>query len=58
MAGHARHAAAYAVRAVAPIDAPEERGWQYQRLPERLRAVIFPAGGKSAATPSRAASSR
>jgi hypothetical protein len=52
MAGHARHAAAYAVRAAtyaaAPADvtpaASMERDWQYRRLPERLRSVAFPPG--------------
>jgi len=41
MAGHARHAAAYAVTAAAIATG---RGWQYRRLQERLRPVVFPAG--------------
>lgn len=45
MAGHTRHAAAYAA---APTDATAaasmERDWQYRRLPERLRSVAFPPG--------------
>jgi hypothetical protein len=56
MAAHARHAAAYAVLAVAPGEAASERHWQYQRLPEYLRAVVFPTKGQSAETPSNAAS--
>jgi hypothetical protein len=51
MAGHARHAADYAVKAAAYAagtnDAAgttaRERHWQYQRLPERLRSVALPA---------------
>ena len=47
VADHARHAAAYSVTAVAvaiPISATAatERDWQYRRLPERLRSVVFP----------------
>ena len=55
MAAHARHAADYAVLAVAPGEAVGERDWQYQRLPEGLRTAIFPTEGQSPATPSRAA---
>ena len=55
MAGHARHAADYAVKAAtyaagtndAAGTTARERDWQYQRLPERLRSVAFPAGGAS-----------
>jgi len=55
MAAHARHAAAYAVKAATyaavPTDAAAatatERDWQYRRLPEHLRPVVFPAGGDS-----------
>ena len=50
VADHARHAAAYAVKAVTAaafpndsrIAAAAERDWQYQRLPERLRQAAFP----------------
>jgi len=50
-AGHARHAAAYAVKAatytVVPTDAAAaattERDWQVRRLPEHLRSVALPA---------------
>jgi len=53
VAGHARHAAAYAVTAATnaalPTDAAAttatEREWQYRRLPEHLRPVAFPARG-------------
>jgi hypothetical protein len=51
VAGHARHAAAYAVAAATdaavPTDAAAatERDWQYRRLPEHLRPVAFPARG-------------
>ena len=49
-AGHARHAAAYAVKAAIaaaiPADAETasatERDWQCRRLPERLRPAAFP----------------
>jgi hypothetical protein len=48
VADHARHAADYALKAVASAKSPgdaavAERDWQYQRLPERLRPVIFPS---------------
>ena len=51
MAGHACHAAAYAVTpvkyAAAPKDAAgaaaKEHDWQYQHLPEHLRRVVFSA---------------
>ena len=51
VAGHAPHAANYAVKAVTyaavPTDstavASEERDWQYGRLPAHLRPVAFPA---------------
>ena len=45
MIGHARHAAAYAVKAsiAAGIPAETERAWQLQRLPEHLRAAVLPA---------------
>ena len=50
MPAHARHAAAYAVTAATNAAAPSEvatvaateRDWQYQRLPEHLRPVVFP----------------
>jgi len=45
VAGHARHAASYAVKAVkaaAESDTTTESGWQYRRLPEHLRPVVFP----------------
>ena len=38
--GHARHAATYAVAAVADVAA--ERDWQHHRLPEHLHPVAFP----------------
>jgi len=55
MAGHARHAAAYAVKAAAyaagtndtAATTAAERDWQYQRLAEHLRPLVFPAGGAS-----------
>ena len=48
--GHARHAAAYAVKAAActagtiDVDAAgaKERDWQVRHLPEHLRSVVFP----------------
>jgi hypothetical protein len=43
VAGHAHHAAAYAVTAASAT----ERDWQYRRLPEHLRPVAFPARGSS-----------
>jgi immunity protein 5 of polymorphic toxin system len=48
MSGHAPHAAAYAAKAVTHASESasafaEEREWQYQRLPEHLRPVAFPA---------------
>ena len=50
--GHARHAAAYAVTAATaaiPTDAAAatatEHDWQYRRLPEHLRPVMFPVRG-------------
>ena len=49
MTGHAPHAAAYAAKAVTYASAgsaaavAEEREWRYQRLPEHLRPVAFPA---------------
>jgi hypothetical protein len=45
VAGHARHAAAYAVKAAEFIgDAAEaESDWQGNRLPERLRPFVVPA---------------
>jgi hypothetical protein len=46
VADHARHAAAYAVKAAAAGTngnaAIAERDWQVSRLPERLRPIIFP----------------
>jgi hypothetical protein len=41
VADHARHAAAYAIKAV--VGKAEEKERQYQRLPERLRSVAYPA---------------
>ena len=46
VAGHARGAASYAVKAVKAVtgsDAATESDWQYRRLPEQLRPVVFPA---------------
>jgi hypothetical protein len=43
VAGHARHAAAYAITAAGSASAATERDWQYRRLPEHLRSVAFPA---------------
>lgn len=51
VAGHAAHAANYAVTAArspdaaVPIDSAKERDWQYRRLPKHLRPVAFPARG-------------
>ena len=46
IADHARHAAAYAIKAAAAEItsnvATAESDWQYRRLPERLRSVLFP----------------
>ncbi|MFA5786113.1 MAG: putative immunity protein [Actinomycetota bacterium] len=55
VAGHARHAATYAVtaatRAAVPVDAgvvtAKERDWQYRHLPKHLRPAAFPARGSS-----------
>jgi len=44
VAGHARHAAAYAV--IAATAAATERDWQCRRLPKHLRPIAFPARGK------------
>src|SRR6266545_8040419 len=47
MAGHARHAAAYAIKATTAAagvcgDATgAERDWQYRRLPGHLRQIVF-----------------
>ncbi|MEP7453307.1 putative immunity protein [Phyllobacterium sp. SB3] len=42
VATHAPHAAAYALKAVARESGAEvERAWQYDCLPEHLRAIIF-----------------
>jgi hypothetical protein len=54
MAGHARHAADYAVKAAAcaagtndaSATTATEREWQCRRLPEHLRPLVFPAGGE------------
>lgn len=47
VATHAPHAADYAIKAVAHAStvtaAEEERGWQYQSLPEYLRPVVLPS---------------
>ena len=42
MAGHAPHAAAYAVKAAESENAVGEREWQFQQLPEYLRSEAFP----------------
>jgi hypothetical protein len=45
VAGHARGAASYAVKAVKTTtgsDATTESDWQYERLAEHLRPVVFP----------------
>jgi hypothetical protein len=44
MAGHASHAAAYAVKAAAVAGAASatERNWQRRRLPKHLRPAAFP----------------
>lgn len=49
VAGHARHAATYAVKAVTYASgttdadaAAKERDWQLRHLPEHLRASVFP----------------
>ncbi len=46
VADHARHAAAYAVKAVIATGNKDyittEREWQYRRLPEHLRFLVFP----------------
>ena len=49
VAGHARHAAAYAVKAASASAIPAEAGtasaterdWQWRRLPEHLRPIVF-----------------
>jgi hypothetical protein len=45
VAGHARHAAAYAVKAAEfnGDAASVDRDWQGNRLPDRLRPLVFPA---------------
>lgn len=44
VATHAPHAAAYALKALASESETEvERAWQYNILPEHLRAIIFAA---------------
>jgi hypothetical protein len=42
MVGHAKHAAAYAVKAIPSDSADAEHDWQLRHLPENLRAVVFP----------------
>ena len=48
---HARHAAAYAIKATAAavevsgVATGAERDWQYRRLPQHLRAAVFPVRG-------------
>jgi len=47
VADHARHAAAYAIKAttasaITGNTAAAECDWQYQHLPERLRSILFP----------------
>lgn len=49
VATHAPHAAAYAVKAASETtdtasasSAAEERNWQYRRIPEHLRPIVFP----------------
>jgi len=41
VAGHARHAGAYAVNAAAVAASATERDWQFRRLPEHLWSVVF-----------------
>ena len=41
MAGHARHAAAYAVKAATAAGKITERAWQLRRLAKHLRPVVF-----------------
>ena len=43
MAGHARHAAAYALKAAGKT---KECDWQFRRLPKHLRLIIFSGGSK------------
>jgi hypothetical protein len=50
MTGHAPHVAAYAAKAVtyaseSAAAVAEIREWQYRRLPEHLRPVVFPGRG-------------
>ncbi|CAN5798703.1 hypothetical protein BH23ACT12_BH23ACT12_15470 [soil metagenome] len=46
--GHAIHAAAYAVKALADAggagatSAEKEQGWQFEHLPEHLRPLVYP----------------
>ena len=46
VADHARHAATYALKSVSAVADREavnvESDWQYRRLPEHLRLVLFP----------------
>jgi hypothetical protein len=51
VAGHAHHAANYAVTAARSPDAARERDWQYRRLPKHLRPVAFPARGETRPDP-------
>jgi len=61
VADHARHAAAYAVTAAtaaanltdAGDAAATERDWQYRRLPEHLRPVVFPSSAQQGAPAAR-----
>jgi hypothetical protein len=54
VADHARHAASYALKAVSSAPIPnhdgnttsEERDWQYRRLPERLRPLVYTAADR------------
>jgi hypothetical protein len=42
VASHARHAADYAVTAAEAAGVANEHEWQYLRLPEHLRSIVFP----------------
>ncbi len=41
VAGHAPHAADYAVKAAEAAGVSNERDWQYKRLPKHLRPIVF-----------------
>jgi hypothetical protein len=54
VAGHARHAANYAFKALSATFYPnhngdtisEELDWQYNHLPEHLRSLVYPAANR------------